>query len=99
MNIVLIVSVSTYVSLMTFEYELYLLKVNRMTQSPQGASLFADCDGLLSELSATDEAVLTGGGGCGGYGGSKAKGSKKGKSKKGKSGSGGGYGGCYYYCY
>jgi len=71
-----------------------------MIQSNQGAALFADCEGFLTELSATDEAVLTGGGRHkkrrGGSGSSSSsKSSKSGSSSRGGRGKGG-YG---YYCY
>jgi hypothetical protein len=66
-----------------------------MVNFDQGNALFNDCEGFLTELSAADEAVLTGGkggskrGGCG-YGGSKGG---YGGSKGGYGGSKGGYGG------
>jgi hypothetical protein len=61
-----------------------------------GSALFANCDAFLTELSAADEAVLTGG-----KKGSSSKSKSKSKSSKSGSGSGsssGGYGGCYYGC-
>ena len=66
-----------------------------------GASLFADCDGLLAELSASDEAVLTGGTGYKGYGrGSSSSGSGRGGyGKRGFGSSSSGRGGFKGYSY
>lgn len=76
-----------------------------MIQSNQGAALFAECEGFLSELSATDEAVLTGGhkkyGRRGGSGSSSSSGGKRRGGSSSSFGKGGGFGkgGRGYYCY
>ena len=62
-----------------------------MSASNQGSALFSNCDGFLSELSATDEAVLAGG--HKGYGrGSRSGSSRSKSSRSGSSRSGGGRG-------
>lgn len=92
------VSTETY---LTFNVLFNTWRLKTMIQSNQGAALFADCEGFLTELSATDEAVLTGGGGHkkkGGSGSSKSSRSSKSRSGSSKSGFGkGGYGYCYYH--
>lgn len=78
-----------------------------MTQSNQskvrtaenGANLFADCDGLLAELSTSDEAVLTGGGGYKGYGRGGSSSSGGGFKKGGFGSSSSGRGGFKKYSY
>jgi hypothetical protein len=73
-----------------------------MINFDQGNALFNDCEGFLTELSAADEAVLTGGKKHGKGRSGSGSGKSKSKSKYGSgSGSGsGGYGhGCGYgYC-
>jgi hypothetical protein len=71
-----------------------------MINFDQGNALFSDCEGFLTELSATDEAVLTGGKGHKGKSGS-GSGKSKSKSKSGSGSGSGGYGcGCGYgHCY
>ncbi len=73
-----------------------------MINFDQGNALFNDCEGFLTELSAADEAVLTGGKkGKSGSGSGKSK-SKYGSGSGSGSGSGGygcGYGCGYGHCY
>lgn len=74
-----------------------------MVNFDQGNALFNDCEGFLTELSATDEAVLTGGKkhGRGGSGSGKSKSKSKYGSGSGSGSGSGGYGcGCGYgHCY
>ena len=78
-----------------------------MIDSNKGASLFNECEGFFTELSATDEAVLTGGtfykfkGGSSSSGGFGKGGSSSsgGFFGKGGSSSSGGFGGGKGYCY
>jgi hypothetical protein len=80
---------------------------SKKVTSEKASAQFAECADLLSELSATDEAILTGGKGHGyghggghGYGHGGGHGYGHGGHGGGHGGHGGGHGGHggYYYC-